>query len=113
MKFFHISVDITGFNPDKIIKVTAAADSVFNFGGSWFVPQSKPDGITIQASNLGVINIEKESEEAARQVATDIANKIWDANGAYCKVHVAATCLSDKPDFEFDITAAKEIFSDE
>jgi hypothetical protein len=112
MKVFYFSVDIRGFNPERLFKVTEAADSVFKLG-AWFVPQSGPEGVAIESAGIGVVETDKDAQDAAKDIATRIANKVWDANGAYCKVHVGATCLSDKPEFEFNITAAKEVYSDD
>jgi len=105
MKFYYVSVQIKGFDPSKVLMIKQAVSQVCPFN-NWYVPSATKDGLVLEASCDTIVNApnEKSSKEAAHELAREMALKAWEANGGYCGVHVGATCLSDSPDFEFDIT---------
>lgn len=112
MKFYHVSLDINGFDPNKVLLIKQAVNDVCVFN-NWFIPYATQEGVVMQASCETMVDApsDKSSKETAEELALKIASKVWSANGGYCGVHVGANCLSDKPEFVFDVdTAIKEIF---
>ena len=91
---YDMYVQVTGFQPERLDALKAAATDIWNF--EWFTDSpTLLDGFGESQLCGG---------ETEDQFAERLAKAIWSANGAFCPVQVTATYMENLPheDYEFD-----------
>lgn len=94
-RFYDMSIKITKYNPAKGEAIMEEANQEWpELSDNWF-DTDKLEGVAPALTSNGQDNLcggESDDDFAVR-----ITKAIWKANGAYCKVEVAATYLDDLP----------------
>lgn len=100
--YYRVSINISEYNPAKeeAIEVAAREHWEFNNWGYW--------GDVMSADGEGDMWFSEE------EFSEKVTKAIWKANGAFCRVQVATTCLEDLPteSYLFDEDIYQEFLND-
>jgi len=93
-RYYNVSVEIEGFNPNRESEITIAAKEEWDFE-DWY-----NSGNNIDASGDGYLCGGESEEEFAER----LSKAIWKANGAYCRVAINCTYLEDLPSEYYELS---------
>jgi len=86
-RFYEMSVDVSGYDPEKVAEIQAAAEGEWPFD-NWY-----DSGESLTASGQENLSGGEGEEEFTERLSL----AIWRANGGFCRVVVDATYLENLP----------------
>ena len=89
---YQMSVNIDGHRPDRADAIKEAAEEQWSFD-AW-----DDRGDSLWSSGFDHLG----GGATAADFAEDLAEVVWDANGAYCEVTVGAICMDYPEEYSFD-----------
>ena len=90
---YDMTVEISGYDPDKASEIQAAAEREWPFSDWWLAGDEDESEPKMQASAEHSLAGGESEEEFTERLSL----AIWRANGRYCEVIVNATFLENLP----------------
>ena len=90
---YDMTVEISGYDPDKASEIQAAAEREWPFSDWWLAGDEDESEPKMQASAEHSLAGGESEEEFTERLSL----AIWRANGGYCEVIVNATFLENLP----------------
>lgn len=91
-RLYNISITIEDVCPTRCDAIKEAVNVVWRFN-DWFDRKTAEALFELTASNDGSLA----GGESEKELAQELVEAVWKANGKFCPVTVDATCLTDLP----------------
>jgi len=93
---YELRMTVSGYDPNKLDAIHEAADEVWDFEPNDWPDDGKGQEFTVK----GTSNIR--TAASIDDAVEELTHAIWEANGAFCAVHVESLNLDAVPWFDHD-----------